>query len=295
MAALLFFSSKDMFVVKVLSHPWLVYVGDISYSLYLVHWPLIVFNSLENIKMFTHVSSWVTILLVVPLAIALHKLIENPFRYAEGYSARIIFVRSVFALAVTVFALSCLPHWTDLGYERFILDPVPVANNTSQVRVTKPESRVSLQAIIDSYTMPDVPANKIVSAVVRSNLQKCRDKTTGEFHSRGQTGLAFNGGTSEDFIGVPCPVPTNLSMRCLDPNSTKRKLIDGHQSGFSLFTRIAREGDRQSLSYSSVALHTPTGCIIPEVQSNHYFLHSYFLTPFKSMTSSTPSLILIIY
>ena len=30
----------------------------------------------------------------------------------------------------------------------------------------------------------------------------------------------------------------------------------------------AREGDRQSLSYSSVAFTTTTGCIIPAVQSN---------------------------
>lgn len=57
------------------------YLGDISYSLYLVHWPVIV---LLSAVMHTNVHFYATVLtLTFGLAIATHHFVENPLRYAS--------------------------------------------------------------------------------------------------------------------------------------------------------------------------------------------------------------------
>ena len=57
------------------------YLGDISYSLYLVHWPVIV---LLAAVMHTNVYYYVSALtLTFGLAVALHHFVENPLRYAS--------------------------------------------------------------------------------------------------------------------------------------------------------------------------------------------------------------------
>lgn len=57
------------------------YLGDISYSLYLVHWPVIV---LVAAVMPTNVYFYATVLaLTFGLAIATHHFVENPLRYAS--------------------------------------------------------------------------------------------------------------------------------------------------------------------------------------------------------------------
>jgi len=62
------------------------YLGDISYSLYLVHWPVIV---LLGAMMATSAYYYATVLaLAFGLALALYHLVENPLRYAGRQRAR---------------------------------------------------------------------------------------------------------------------------------------------------------------------------------------------------------------
>lgn len=64
-----------------LRNPVSTYLGDISYSLYLVHWPVIV---LLAVVMETNVYYYATVLtLTFGLAIATHHFVENPLRYAS--------------------------------------------------------------------------------------------------------------------------------------------------------------------------------------------------------------------
>ena len=77
-ACLLVFSSEHLVIRKIFSNRLIVYLGDISYSLYLVHWPLLVLLK----RRFGAEDSVVVLALVLSLfasAIIYHQ-IENPIR-----------------------------------------------------------------------------------------------------------------------------------------------------------------------------------------------------------------------
>lgn len=57
-------------------------LGNISYPLYLVHWPLIVFMNSSYIGPIPLETKVGVVLLSVVLAVVMHKAIENPFRFA---------------------------------------------------------------------------------------------------------------------------------------------------------------------------------------------------------------------
>lgn len=59
----------------------ITYVGDLSYSLYLVHWPVIVLLAALMEPNAYYYASVLT--LTLGLAVALHHLVENPLRYAS--------------------------------------------------------------------------------------------------------------------------------------------------------------------------------------------------------------------
>ncbi|MGZ4558510.1 MAG: acyltransferase family protein, partial [Mycobacteriaceae bacterium] len=66
-------------VIGWLRHPWIVWVGDQSYSWYLWHWPLIVYVRMLS----PTVPTWVLLLaglLGLPLAWLTGRSVENPFR-----------------------------------------------------------------------------------------------------------------------------------------------------------------------------------------------------------------------
>ena len=75
----LFFSTEKTLLGKVLSHKWLVWIGDRSYGWYLWHWPLIQF-----VKPFwpnSHVAAFFAGLsAIVPAALS-YRYLENKFRH----------------------------------------------------------------------------------------------------------------------------------------------------------------------------------------------------------------------
>lgn len=74
------FSSNNTFVNKVLSFPAVVYVGKISYSLYLWHWPVLVLSRNLSLKTQTQYSIFLELGLILILSIISYHLIEKPTR-----------------------------------------------------------------------------------------------------------------------------------------------------------------------------------------------------------------------
>ena len=105
-AALVIYSgnSRDTAVGKVLGIRPLVFIGLISYSLYLWHWPLLVFVEAWSAYELTTTQKCAIILLAFSLATLSWKFIESPFRKPAGIIQRTALFGGV-ATATTCFVM----------------------------------------------------------------------------------------------------------------------------------------------------------------------------------------------
>jgi len=100
-AAAVIYGSADGAVGKFLSVRPLVFVGRISYSLYLWHWPILVFARKLAIRPLTGFEASLCVLLSVAAAIVSWKYVEQPFRTLNPALTR----RRVFSLSCVSLAL----------------------------------------------------------------------------------------------------------------------------------------------------------------------------------------------
>jgi peptidoglycan/LPS O-acetylase OafA/YrhL len=82
--ALMIHSGGSSQLGRLLSLPPVVYLGMISYSLYLVHWPLIVFYKYVSLSPLTLLEQGGLFLAALALAILMYHLVETPFRRQRG-------------------------------------------------------------------------------------------------------------------------------------------------------------------------------------------------------------------
>ncbi|AMM14257.1 hypothetical protein AX768_09265 [Burkholderia sp. PAMC 28687] len=110
-AALLIFSGEASkgFVARLLASRSFVYIGRISYSLYLVHWPILVFGK----RAFPHADPNYFALSAIAasflLAALSYHLVEQPFRHARrAYSGRTVFSISAASMCFIVLLGGCV-------------------------------------------------------------------------------------------------------------------------------------------------------------------------------------------
>lgn len=113
-AALILWSgqSQSPFVARLLQWRPLVYVGKISYSLYLVHWPIIVFGKLLLPNLYTWQFVASAAVAAFALAHSSFKYIETPLRYG-----RITHRRALPIAVAAMLAIGLLPGWTLLKFK----------------------------------------------------------------------------------------------------------------------------------------------------------------------------------
>lgn len=108
-AALIIYSGIEdfPFVSKLLSVAPLVFIGQISYSLYLWHWNLIVFGKYYAIKSLTPQEMFGLLLVIFIISILSWHFVEKPFREKSILQNRSIFIyaASVMSLAAVVGAV----------------------------------------------------------------------------------------------------------------------------------------------------------------------------------------------
>lgn len=97
-------------VASLLSGRAIVALGRISYSLYLVHWPVISVMTEERTELSGAGLAVVQVLASLAVAVALHVLVEQPVRRLPPIGLRVaIAAHLVAGLAVTALALTLLP------------------------------------------------------------------------------------------------------------------------------------------------------------------------------------------
>lgn len=121
-AALTIYAGSTARSARVLANPLMVGLGLISYSLYLVHWPLIVFWQ------YLGGSGWVGQLVVAAASIALaylsYRYVEQPFRTGRISIARPAWRNCSVAAMVSLFLLGLQIHVSDGWHWRGTISPV---------------------------------------------------------------------------------------------------------------------------------------------------------------------------
>src|SRR5262249_30904039 len=85
--ALAILGGRARYLGRLLSNAPMVFVGEISYSLYLVHWPIIVFCKYNRIDSLSLPDEWAICAAAVVLATLMYRFVETPFRRPRGAAA----------------------------------------------------------------------------------------------------------------------------------------------------------------------------------------------------------------
>jgi len=96
---LIYFGGQDFLSRFFLSNRLMTYIGKLSYSLYLWHWPVIVFSSYLVLEPTWQEYSLILLLIII-LSLIAHYLIEKPMRY-EPSRMNWVFLISLFAVSLS--------------------------------------------------------------------------------------------------------------------------------------------------------------------------------------------------
>lgn len=117
-AALIIYCGTTKFSSRILNNRLAVSIGLISYSLYLIHWPIIVFYNYYIVHEITLTEEFLIIAVSLIISFFMYRYIEQPFRYnivKQNYltSAGVGFLCAILALMLT---LPSAKIWAENGW-----------------------------------------------------------------------------------------------------------------------------------------------------------------------------------
>ncbi len=107
-AAMCIYASSAKFTSHILNNPPMVKIGLISYSLYLIHWPLIVYYQyVFNVTNLNHYEMLTLSLLSVILAVFMYRFVEQPFRIRQqSKTSNVKFINGMSILILLLIGLT---------------------------------------------------------------------------------------------------------------------------------------------------------------------------------------------
>lgn len=143
------------------------WIGLISYSLYLWHWPVLAFQRYlyGDLSVFQQIASFVLMLAFADLTC---RFVEEPFRRSRR-NLKVVALRH-FAIPAAAIAALCHANISSLGYGPWVLTdyrerlaayaannaPAPAMKYVCQARALKPDDLVDPNCIINGTEEPDV-------------------------------------------------------------------------------------------------------------------------------------------
>jgi len=106
-------AARSTLVGRLLARRGLVWIGLISYSLYLWHWPMLAFARYASIEPLTTVSALCIVAASVPVAWLSYRFIETPFRRAPFFRRPAVVLPRAGAALACLLACGWLISWTD--------------------------------------------------------------------------------------------------------------------------------------------------------------------------------------
>ncbi len=99
---------------KLLGFPALVFIGKISYSLYLWHWPILVFFRYYLILPETVTEQWLIIFGILLVSTASWRFIETPFRSQKTFNTQKIYILAAGAMSFVLFLSGTIYYFDGL-------------------------------------------------------------------------------------------------------------------------------------------------------------------------------------
>jgi peptidoglycan/LPS O-acetylase OafA/YrhL len=133
--ALLIYAGSSPMVARLWNNPPMIAVGRISYSLYLVHWPVVIFYSYWRIVRLDFGERIGLVAASLALALPLHFLVERRFRYGKPPPGNTAFLSSVIAATCLVIGLAG-SAWRGDGWAW--RHPSPPFDAATLAKITRP-------------------------------------------------------------------------------------------------------------------------------------------------------------
>lgn len=133
-AALFIWSSENRIAKYVYASPLFLWIGKRSYSIYLVHWPLMVLWKIATDYKFDAVESLASCIFSIAIGTFLYEFIEKRFRLRPSYSIK---HKSYIAMTTTILLVSILFIGANIwGYNGF---PERIAKETALIELNMTE------------------------------------------------------------------------------------------------------------------------------------------------------------
>jgi|GEM_PF-509749 len=119
-AAVIFGGRQSLWIKKILANKIAITFGLISYSLYLVHWPVIVFWKYYKFDDLTGSESFIVVIVSIALAFIMYRYVEQPLRLKSGQKCELVPSPSAAIVALMVllgFALIAFSFWVHDGWD----------------------------------------------------------------------------------------------------------------------------------------------------------------------------------
>jgi peptidoglycan/LPS O-acetylase OafA/YrhL len=150
-AILLLFSQNTYIVKKLLSWKPLVYVGLLSYSLYIFHQPVLSFAHFSSIEILSEsslVSGPILLLIIFLVSFLSYHYAEKPFRYNKNISQRVVLGGSAFFLVL----FAVLGYWVHKndGFQSYFAKKFESGGGILLVDVDKEKKGIDVLAA-DAY------------------------------------------------------------------------------------------------------------------------------------------------